>query len=81
MKIAIALIALLALAGCTNKEDAERALTAEGFTDVQVVGYDWFGCGDDDWYATKFTATNRDGKPVRGTVCSGLFMKSATVRW
>lgn len=73
-------ITLVALVGCTNEPDALRALEAEGFTDVQWTGYDFFACSKDDFYATGFSAV-RDGKRHRGTVCAGILFKGSTIRW
>ena len=75
------LIAAFALSACTNTEDARKALESEGFTDVQNDGYGWFRCSQDDFYHTKFTALNPQGREVSGVVCSGLIFKSATIRW
>lgn len=69
------------LSACTNSDDAERALSAEGMTNIRITGYDWFACSKDDWYHTGFTATNSQGKQVSGVVCSGLIFKAATVRY
>ena len=78
--LAGAVLALL-LSGCTNKDDADRALSAQGFTNIQETGYDFFACSQDDFYHTGFKATNTNGKIVTGTVCSGLLFKSATIRY
>jgi len=77
----IGAIALLLLTGCTNRDDADRALQAQGFTNIQETGYDFMACSENDFYHTGFTATNSNGKRVSGTVCSGIFFKSATVRF
>lgn len=79
-KILLITICLL-LAGCTNKEDAERALNNNGFDDVKVIGYSFFACSKDDFYHTAFIAKSKDGKEVKGVVCSGLLFKNATIRW
>lgn len=68
------------LSACTNRNDAEKALRAEGYTNIQITGYDFFACGKDDFYHTGFKAINREGKTVEGTVCSGILKKS-TVRY
>jgi len=69
------------ISGCTNRTDAERALKAEGFKDIKITGYDWFSCSEDDFYHTGFEATNHNGLRVKGTVCSGLLFKNATIRY
>lgn len=72
---------LLVLVGCSNVEDANRALTGAGFTNIQTDGYAWFACSEDDFYHTKFIATNPQGQTVTGVVCSGFFLKNATIRY
>ena len=69
------------MSGCTNRTDAERALKAEGFSDIKITGYSWFACSEDDFYHTGFEATNHNGAKVKGTVCSGLLFKNATIRY
>jgi hypothetical protein len=72
------LIALFA--GVTDEGTAARILDAEGVTQIEYTGYDWAACGMDGWYRTGFTGL-RNGKPVRGVVCSGLLFKASTVRY
>jgi len=69
------------LAGCTNSEDANRALSNAGYTDIRTGGYAWLDCSKDDFYHTEFTAGNPNGQQVAGVVCSGLLFKSATIRF
>ena len=80
----LALIAILALplTACSNASDATKALTAQGFTDIQTTGYAGpFACSKDDFYSTGFIATNPQGQRVKGVACSGFFFKSTTIRW
>ena len=72
---------ILLLSACTSEKDANRALNAAGYTEIQVGGYDFWACGEDDFFHTKFTAKNPAGKNMKGTVCSGLFFKNATIRF
>lgn len=74
-------LAVLLLCACTSENDAMRALQAEGYKDIRFTGYDWFACSKDDTFHTGFVAKNRDGREVKGVVCSGLIFKSATVRY
>ena len=74
------LFAVALLSGCTAPNDAQKALKAQGFTDVTTGGYAFFGCGNDDAFHTEFTATNPTGQRVSGVVCSGWF-KGATIRY
>lgn len=79
----VLIIAILAIlfSGCTNKDDAKKALVSSGFSDIQITGYNFFGCSKDDFYHTGFTAKNVKGLEVSGTVCSGLFFKNSTIRF
>jgi hypothetical protein len=81
MKILTWIFLIILLSSCSNSNDANKALTAMGFTDIQTTGYKWFACSDDDWYHTGFTATNPQGMQVSGVVCSGFFFKNSTVRF
>jgi hypothetical protein len=75
------ILGMLILTGCTSQQDAERALNAQGFTNVKITGYNMFDCSEDDFYHTGFTAKNAQGNLVSGTVCSGMVFKSATIRY
>lgn len=75
------LMVLVCMFGCTNAKDANRALNAEGFTNIEVTGYNFLACSQDDFYHTGFIATNSQGNRIKGTVCSGIFFKNATIRY
>ena len=80
--IAAGLFAALAtLAACSNSKDARHALESAGYTDIQTTGWSPFSCSEDDTFSTGFIAKNPAGKTVEGTVCSGLFIKGATIRF
>ena len=68
------------LVGCTNPQGARRLLSNQGYTNIQITGYKFFACGEGDWYATGFRATNPVGKIVTGCVCEGVF-KNSTIRF
>jgi len=76
--LVMALAALLS--ACTNSSKAERVLSENGYTNIQLTGYDLFGCGKGDTFADGFKATSPAGKTVVGVVCSGMF-KGATIRF
>ena len=76
----VILFLITLMAGCTSEPDARRALESEGFTDIEITGYRWFGCGRDDQYQTGFSAINPRGKRIEGVVCSG-WLKSAAIRY
>lgn len=73
------LLLVLALVACTNDTDkVRRLLERDGYTEVQVGGYAFFGCGRDDAFSNSFTAMKK-GARVSGYVCGG-WMKGMTVR-
>jgi hypothetical protein len=78
-KIAIVL-AMIALAGCTDETAARKALEGSGFKDIKLTGYSYFGCDKNDTFHTGFEARGPSGQFVEGVVCSG-WMKGATVRF
>lgn len=78
--IIITAVALLALASCTNEDKAISILKKEGYTDIDITGYEPFMCSEEDLYSTGFTATNRAGEKVSGAVCGGG-MKGYTIRF
>lgn len=80
MKKIITIVALVALSACTNVDKTVSTLTAAGYTNITTQGYDWWLCGEDDTFHTKFTATGPTGLKVSGAVCSGVF-KGNTVRF
>lgn len=80
-KFLIFIAAVIGLAGCTDADNAHRILENSGYDNVQITGYNWFGCSEDDFQHTGFTATGPTGKPVSGTVCSGIFFKNSTIRF
>jgi len=77
--LVIAAIALLST-GCTQPDHALQVLESQGYTDIQIQGYDWFNCSKDDTYHDKFTAKGPSGKTVSGVVCTGMFFKGSTIR-
>ena len=66
--------------GCTSEGDAQRALEAEGYKNIQYTGFKFFSCGENDTYRTGFKATNMNGRNIDGVVCSG-FLKGVTIRY
>lgn len=81
MRAILTLALALVLSGCSDDLSTQRVLRQAGFTDIHTMGYDFFACGDDDWYSTSFTAKNPQGDLVSGTVCCGLMFKGCTIRW
>jgi hypothetical protein len=59
--------------------EARAVLAAQGYTQVEITGARFLGCGREDVYRTGFRAVGPTGIPVKGIVCDGIF-KGATVR-
>ena len=74
----IVFFAILFQTGCTDPESARDALSDEGYTDIEIVGFEVWGCSEDDFYHTGFRARRGD-RVVEGVVCCGI-MKDCTVR-
>lgn len=72
-------ISLLLLSACTQPDKSTRALEGAGYTEVQITGYNFFGCDEKDSFHTGFNAKGSNGKRVEGVVCGGWF-KGATIR-
>lgn len=80
-KFMIVAVAALALSACgVNPDKATRTLKSMGYTNIQIGGFAFFGCGDKDSFRSTFTATGQDGTRVSGVVCSAWF-KGMTVRF
>lgn len=80
MKFALPLLLIL-LTSCTNPEKATALLETQGYEDIQITGFKFFGCSEDDLSRTGFIATGMNGQQVEGVVCSGWFFKGATIRF
>ena len=77
-RIIIALSAVL-LSACTDSDVARKSLAGAGYTDIEITGYAFFGCSEDDTIHTGFKAKGLNGQPVEGVVCSA-WLKGATIR-
>jgi hypothetical protein len=67
------------LSGCTAPDRTVRVLEDAGYSNIEIQGYAWFSCSEDDTYATRFTAQGPTGRQASGAVCAGL-LKGATIR-
>lgn len=73
-------LAVVIFSSCTNSNGAKEALKDAGYHPIEVGGYGWFSCGEDDFYSTKFKAYSPDSsRIVEGSVCQGFF-KGKTIR-
>ncbi len=66
---------------CTDAKTASRVLDENGYTEVEMTGYNFFACSREDFYHTGFIAVSSNGRSVEGTVCSGLLFKNSTIRF
>ncbi len=81
MKKLLILTLVLALTACTQPDQSKRLLESQGMTNVEITGYNFFGCSEDDSFHTGFKAISVNGTEIKGTVCSGMFFKGATIRY
>ena len=67
----------VSLAACSDPDGARQAAENHGLTNVQVVGFKFWGCdGRSTFWSTEITATTVQGRAVRGIVCRNLFLGS-----
>ena len=60
--------------------EAQRFLENQGYSEIKMTGYKFWGCGNGDIFKESFIAINGNGKEVSGIVCWGLF-KGKTPRF
>lgn len=72
-------ISLVHLIGLSDPKGAAKVLKDQGYTEVEIEGYTFFGCGEGDVFRTSFSGKTIAGISVSGTVCKGFF-KGATIR-
>lgn len=81
MKTLIAiLLCTVLLSSCSGASTSEVLLEEQGYTNVEITGYNIFACSRDDMYRYNFTAINQNGKQVKGVVCSAP-LKGYTIRF
>lgn len=79
MKRILLLLGVTLLASCTDELGARRALESQGFRQIEITGYRYWGCAESDNFHTGFQATGAGGDRVAGVVCKSL-TKGSTVR-
>lgn len=62
------ILLMLLITSCTNPDGAKMFLEENGFSDIQITGYDFFADGDDEMTSTGFIATNYQGRVLVGAV-------------
>ena len=68
------------LTSCNGNTTSTTILEEQGYTNVEITGYNPFACSEDDMYRLNFTATSPNGTPVKGVVCSAP-LKGYTIRF
>lgn len=77
--IALALISIAFVVGCTDPDGATRVLQQNGYTQIEITGYKpWMG--GDDTISTGFRARSPNGTFVTGAVTSD-WGKGSTIRF
>ena len=66
--------------GVSDPDGAKHVLKSNGYSSVSITGWKFFGCGDDDFFHTRFSAISPNGQRVTGVVCKGFF-KANTIRF
>jgi rhodanese-related sulfurtransferase len=80
MKYILLSVLIILLCSCgVNINKGTKVLESMGYTNIKIGSYAFFGCDKNDTFASNFTATGVNGKPVSGALCSGFF-KNITVR-
>lgn len=81
MKTLITIIlCCLLLSACSGEVTSETILSDQGYTNIEMKGFNAFACSQDDFYRYNFTATNPNGKQVKGVICSAP-LKGFTIRF
>ena len=62
----------------TDIDGATKALKEAGLTPKEVGGKAWFECGK-LYYATKYSAVDKGGNPVKGAVCTQPFSNHSAI--
>ena len=71
-KMIAAVCISLMTAGCMQSPDsATRVLQDQGYKNIEITGYRFYGCSDDDNFHTGFKAVTPAGVTVTGVACSG----------
>ena len=80
-KLFILLFVLIVISSCTDVDSATKVIKSAGYHPIEIGGYSWLSCSDDDFYQTKFKAYSADSSMiVTGCVCEGFWFKGSTIR-
>lgn len=70
---------MIGIPAISDRSHISKFMENQGYSDVQIGKYSFFGCGRDDFYRNEFTAINPVGNKVNGYICEGIF-KGKTIR-
>lgn len=76
-------VVLVLALSCTSPDRAASTLEAQGFTNVEITGFEMLSCSSGDGTCTGFDATAPGGHRVHGAVGCGRMAgcgKGCTVR-
>lgn len=76
----IVVLILIEPAACVDDAGTRRVLTQQGYTNIHITGFRWFGRSRGDVYSTGFEATSPNGNFISGYVTSGWW-KGYTIRF
>jgi len=78
--IGVAVLGFAAIwASFPSDQKLQNALHAAGYQDVQLTGYRFFACSEDDLFHNGFEAKGAGGVQISGVVCSAP-LKGMTIR-
>lgn len=86
MYLAIGLVSVSQVNLGPSKEQVQKAIEDQNYTEVVVLDKVWFGstvihgCGGEDVFAFPFTAKNAQGNQIEAAACTGYIWKGVTIR-
>ena len=77
--LVIIAVLILSTFNYTDKPSAVKFLTNNGYTDITITGYHFFGCKKGKFKHTGFIAYKNEDT-IEGTVCSGSSPENDTIK-
>jgi len=68
------ILLVLVLSSCTNTDGTRQFLQENGYSNIEITGYDFFAKSQTDLTSTGFTARNLQGQLVTGAVTEKSFL-------
>lgn len=78
--IALVLSISALIGSMSNKDKIKIFLGNQGFSQIEMTGFEFFSCSRGDLFKDGFKAVNQQGHEVKGVVCQGIF-KGKTIRF